>query len=93
MRYYEIDGKRIASVLMVLRLRNSLEFCLEKDNAPCFVYCHTQEVILSLKNYHLEFLMVLCLFAILLFIGVSSVITNHVVRILEQILTSNLVCQ
>lgn len=77
---------------MVLRLRNSLEFNLEKDNAPCLVYCRIQGVIQSLKNNHLEFLMVLCLFAILLFIGVSFAITKHV-GILEQILTSNLVCQ
>ena len=78
---------------MVLRLRISLEFSLEKDSAPWFVCHHIQEIIQSLKNNHLEFLMALYLFAILLFIGVSFAITKHVVGILEQILTSNLVCQ
>lgn len=78
---------------MVLRLRNSLEFNPEEDNAPCFVYYHTQEVIQSLKNNHPEFLMALRLFAILLFIGVSFAIIKHVVGIFERILTSNLVCQ
>lgn len=85
--------KNIASAPVVLRLRNSLEINLEKDNAPCFVYYHTQEVIQSLKNNHPEFLMAFYLFAILLFIGVSFAITKHVVGILERILTSNLVCQ
>ena len=67
---------------------------LRKTVPPRFVYCHIQEVIQSLKNNHLEFLMALCLLAILLFIGVSFAITKPgIVDILEQILTSNLVCQ
>lgn len=78
---------------MVLRLINSLEFNPEKDSASCFVYYHTQKVIQSLKNNHPEFLMALCLLAILLFIGVSFAIIKHVVGIFERILTSNLVCQ
>lgn len=78
---------------MVLKLRNSLEFSPEKDSAPRFVYYHTQEAIQSLKNNNPEFLMVLCLFAILLFIGVSFAIIKHVVGIFERILTSDLVCQ
>ena len=42
MNYCEMDGKNIASALMVLRFRNSLEFNLEKDSAPTLcILSHT----------------------------------------------------